>query len=122
MAEIAPLRGPRIVLAAYDLALDLYPAIRSFPKSQQFVIGARIQDAALAVLAGLTAANAAGDKRRKLLAVNEEVDKLRLLVRLAFDLKFLGMKRYAALSERIDEVGRMLGGWMKWTDKPEAGR
>lgn len=33
--------------------------------------------------------------------------------------KFLGMKRYAALSERIDEVGRMLGGPSR---KASAGR
>ena len=115
--EIAPLEGPRIVLAAYDLMLEIYPAIRSFPKSQQFMLGQRIQGTTLDILTGLVAANHVRNKEPGLAQVSAEIEKLRLLVRLAFDLEFIGIKRYARLGERIDELGRMLGGWMKWSRK-----
>ena len=113
----APLKGPKIVLAAYDLALELIPAVRSFPRSQQFMLGQRIQETVLDVLTGLVAANTARRKEEPLVAVDADVEKLRLLGRLAFDLKFIGVKRYGMLAERIDELGRMLGGWMKWSRK-----
>jgi hypothetical protein len=111
---IATPEGPRIVLAAYDLALELYPAVRGFPKSQQYLLGRRLEEAALDVLCGLIAANKTRRKQARLRAVDAELEKLRLLVRLSCDLRFLGPKRYARLAERIDEVGRMLGGWLKW--------
>lgn len=117
--EVEPLRGPKIVLAAYALVLELYPAVRSFPKSQQFMLGRRIEDAGLDVLTGLIAANKLRIKKGKLLAVDVEVEKLRLLVRLAFDLRFIAMNKYAQLAGKIDEVGRMLGGWMKWAESGE---
>lgn len=118
--EPEPLKGPRIVLAAYDLVLDLYPSVRSFPKSQQYMLGRRIEDAALEILLELVAANAARDKRRRLPAADREVEKLRFLVRLAYDLKFISLKRYGRLAGRVDEIGRMLGGWMKWTAARDA--
>ncbi len=103
-----PIKGPRIVLAAYDLVLELYPTVRSFPKSQQYLLGRRIEEVALEVLLGLVAANTARDKRPHLLIVDREVEKLRFLIRLASDLKFIALARYGLLAERIDESGRML--------------
>jgi len=120
-----PVRGPKIVLAAYALMLELYPTVRSFPKSQQFMIGRRIEDAGLELLTGLVAANKSGRKKPRLASVDMELEKLRLLVRLSFDLRFINIRKYELLSEKVDELGRMLGGWMKWSDEqkchPRAG-
>jgi len=117
--EPEPIKGPRIVLAAYDLVLDLYPSVKSFPKSQQYMLGRRIEDAGLEVLVNLVAANTARDKREHLPAVDLQLEKLRFLIRLAFDLKFVGPKKYGHLARRVDEIGRMLGGWRKWSAKAE---
>lgn len=108
-----PLKGPRIVVAAYDLVLELYPTVRSFPKSQQYLLGRRIEETALEILLGLVAANTVRNKLSRLPDVDQEVEKLRFLVRLSADLKFISARRYAALAERVDEIGRMLGGWIK---------
>ena len=40
-----------------------------------------------------------------------KVDALKLLLMILWETKSLETKKYAALSERMDEVGRMLGGW-----------
>jgi len=40
---------------------------------------------------------------------------LRALVRLAYDLQALDQRKYLALQERLQELGKMLGGWMKST-------
>jgi hypothetical protein len=123
---LPPLRGPKAVLAAYDLLLTLHPAIRSFPKSQQFVLGGRMQETALDLVTGLAAANVAARKREKLVEADAHLEKLRLLVRLSYDLKFVGGKMYEDLAGRVDEIGRMIGGWTKWTrgagGRDEAGR
>lgn len=42
-----------------------------------------------------------------------KLDVLKLFLRLAWEIKALDNKKYIALSEKLDEIGRMLGGWNK---------
>ena len=46
-------------------------------------------------------------------AANLGVEKLRRLFRLAFNLKCLDERRYEYAAERLDEIGRLIGGWRK---------
>ncbi|HEY4520688.1 MAG TPA: four helix bundle protein [Candidatus Paceibacterota bacterium] len=52
---------------------------------------------------------------------SEELDLLKLLLRVAWEIKALDNKKYIALSEKLNEVGKMLGGWIK-TTPPISGR
>lgn len=108
--------GPAIFAEVYELILALYQAVRGFPKSQQFVLGQRMEYTAVAILAGVVEANMAVDKLPHLKAVSVELEKLRVFTRLAKDLQFLSFKKYEAFAERIDSIGRMLGGWIKWAE------
>jgi hypothetical protein len=40
-----------------------------------------------------------------------KTDTLKLLLLILWETKSLETKKYATLSEKLDEVGRMLGGW-----------
>jgi len=52
-------------------------------------------------------------RREKVLLVSSSVDMLRVFIRLASDTKIIDKKLYLSLQEQIDEIGRMLGGWLK---------
>ena len=41
---------------------------------------------------------------------------MKLFCRLAFDLKAMQEKYYIETEERLSEIGKMLGGWIKYTD------
>lgn len=106
-------RNLAIVEKTYDLILWLYPVVNKFPKSQRFVLGQHIENTLLRVLENIIAANQARDKLPYLKRTSVELDKLRFLVRLAKDLKFTSIKKYAFAAEHMNEIGRMLGGWMR---------
>jgi len=40
-----------------------------------------------------------------------KIDTLKLLLMVLWETKSLDTKKYAALSQKMDEVGKMLGGW-----------
>lgn len=40
-------------------------------------------------------------------------DLLKFLLRIAWEVKDMDVKKYTALSEPLDDVGRMLAGWMR---------
>lgn len=52
-------------------------------------------------------------RRERVLLVSSSVDMLRVFTRLASDTKIIDKKLYLSLQEQIDEIGRMLGGWLK---------
>jgi len=80
--------------------LWLHPAVNKFPKSQRFVLGQRIENCLLDILEDVIRLIAQNFENRTLLEeLNIRVDKLRILVRMAKDLKFINVKRYEFLQK-----------------------
>ena len=104
--------GPALE-AMYRLLLWLVPTIEAFPRSQKFMLGDRIQSIALAVLEALIDATYSRSRDRQLSEANLGLEKLRVLFRLAKDLHHIDLRRYEHAARTLDEVGRMVGGWIK---------
>ncbi len=99
----------------YDLTLWLYPIINRIPKSHRLVLGRHLEELAISLLLLVIKANKArGQSRLSLqLQVSDELDCLRILIRLTKDLRFMSVKQYTTGAEKINEIGRMLNAWMK---------
>ncbi|MFN0315378.1 MAG: diversity-generating retroelement protein Avd [Burkholderiales bacterium] len=122
MAEASKKRAPRAEGArrygpalekAYQFMLWLIPAVEKFPRGQRFLLGDRIQTTALDALEGLIEATYSREVGAILTRVNLMLEKLRFLFRLAKDLRYLDLKRYEFVARAVDEIGRLVGGWMK---------
>ena len=106
-------RGGPALEKAYQFVLWLVPALDKFPRSQRFLLGDRIETTALAVLEGLIEATYSKQVDTILRGVNLALEKLRFLFRLSKDLRYLDLKRYEFVAREIDEIGRLVGGWLK---------
>ena len=104
--------GPALE-AMYQFVRWLIPTVERFPRRQKFLLGDRIQSTALAGLERLVEATFTRSRSRLLDRVNVDLDKLRLLLRLAKELGYLDARRYEHAARRIDEVGRLVGGWRR---------
>jgi four helix bundle protein len=107
--------GPALE-AAYRFILWLVPTVEKFPRSQKFLLGDRIQGAALDVLERLIEATYTKERARLLASANLGIEKLRFLFRLATDLRYLDQRRYEHAARSLDEIGRLIGGWRKAHD------
>ncbi len=104
--------GPALE-AMYQFLLWLIPTVEKFPRSQKFLLGDRLQVQAMAVLDQLIAATYSKERVQLLQAANLGLEKLRFGIRLAKDLRHLDFQRYEFAARAIDEIGRMIGGWIK---------
>ncbi len=104
--------GPALE-AMYQFLLWLIPTIDKFPRSQKFVLGDRIESAALDVLDALIAATYTRGRDTMLANANLGLERLRLFMRLSQELRLIDMRRYEHASRGLDEVGRLVGGWIK---------
>ncbi len=91
------------------------PVVNNFHRPQRFLLGSRIENQALDLLDLLleTYYGPKHSKKSKLYAANLSIEKLRHLLRLAYELKYLNPKKLDQLMELLLEIGRMIGGWLK---------
>lgn len=99
----------------YDLSLWLYPIINRMPKTHRPVLGKKIEKLGLLLLMEIVKANRLRGESRFLIQQNisENLDLLRILIRLTKDLRFMSIKQYACTAEKINEIAKMLQSWMK---------
>jgi hypothetical protein len=102
-----------VVERMYDLLLWLLPKVEKFPRSFRFSVGDRAVAVGLDLLLVLVEAAYSAEKVQLLEAASQRANRLRYLLRLAKDLRLLPVDSYGFAAERLDEVGRMIGGWQK---------
>src|SRR3989338_10285395 len=104
------------LIAAYKLWNDFLPHIT---KSSKYTLGAKIDVCFLSTLEFLFIASYLS-KSAKVTFLQKAIAKLDLLkffLQILWEIKGLDTKKYIALSEHLNEVGKMLGGWYKQTQK-----
>ena len=97
----------------YEFSLWIFPRVNKFPKSQRFVLGQQIENITLEILEGVIEANQGVSKKSQLKEISLKLDVLRILMRLSKDLKFINIRQYLFASNMLNEIGKMLGGWIK---------
>ena len=98
----------------YDLLLWMIPQLEKFPKSQRYLLGDRIETLLLDIMDVIIHAVYTKNKTTYLKEANLKIEKLRYLIRLAKDLKYLNIKRYEYVSRCLNEIGSEIGGWIKY--------
>jgi len=102
-----------ILVKIHDLAKYAYPALAQFPKSEKLSLAADVKRSIDRMMERAIEASKRYYKKTTLQDMDVEVMKMRHYLRLSHELGFLPQKKYELMSERVVEVGRMLGGWIK---------
>jgi hypothetical protein len=93
----------------------LTSALTKFPKEQRFRLAARIEASLYSFHDHILRAARAGQRRSRLMEADLELEKLRVYLRLAQDTRCLSFKQYEHAARMVNEVGKLLGGWLKTT-------
>ena len=83
------------------------------PKGARYVIGARIENKFLDLLEISYEAYFSPKeiKRKKVIECILILDKLKFIVLISWEAKFISNKQYEEISMKLEEIGKMLGGW-----------
>jgi len=95
----------------YSFLFWLWPTITRFPKSEKYVLGEKLKQTTLELLKNIIAFNnTTSNKKSYLDNMNIELETLRVLIRLAKDIKIIDFKKYEVASRQLDDIGKLLGG------------
>lgn len=90
-----------------------YSFLTLVPKTHRYSLGQKIDTLFIEALEAITVATflLPEEKLPYVKHAIRKMDTLKVLLVLLWELKSLDNKKYLALSIKLDEVGRMLGGW-----------
>jgi four helix bundle protein len=99
----------------YECTLWLYPIVNRIPQSHRLVLGRAIEERAISMVVAVVEANKKRGEERLVFqqSVSDDLDVVRILLRLAKDLRFVSVGQYSAGVDKINEIGRMLSAWME---------
>lgn len=103
-----------ILKKSYELYKVFHDYRKIIPKSERFTVYERSENLIVDTIelfleAGYTRSN----KVVTLEKASVKLNTLRFFIRLMKETKSLDVKKYTILQEMVDEIGRMLGGWIR---------
>ena len=106
-----------IVTKTNFLLDEIYDAIQQYPKSEKYLLGADTKQAGLTFYRLIVTAVKKYYKKTTLRDADVELLELKNFIRMGHSRRYMNTRRYERLSRAIEEVGRMLGGWIQSMEK-----
>src|ERR1700730_10296686 len=102
-----------VITKTYDLNLWSCNHTGKFPRNHRFVLGERIERNLYDLLEILIRAKYNKPRLLMLEQANLMLEILRFQMRLANDLQCLKVESYGFAAKAIDEISKLVGGWLK---------
>lgn len=90
--------------------------LKQFPKHEKYLLAAKIRQMGYDLLELAVAANKKYIKKTTFTEFDVKHEVIRQMINLAFELQYIDAKKHRVSQLMVDEVGRMLGAWIKSTD------
>jgi four helix bundle protein len=100
-----------------DMAKYVYIVLKSFPRSEKYTLAADIRQALWGAGRLLERASVIPGKIEKLRLLEQAdmtITELKFLFRMGMEMEFVPLNKYQNFCGMVTEVGRMLGGWLKF--------
>lgn len=109
------------LVSAYKFWLEIR---NNIPKKLRYTLGDRIDICFLDVIELLHTASYLSKELKLpyLEKAGNKLDMLKFFLQIAWEVKAVDSKKYISLSEYLNEVGRMVGGWSKGLQKKNPAR
>ena len=107
--------------ASYDLVLAIFNLAKNFKKEFKYTIGESVKNETIAVITNIYRANCTTEKAEYLRTARENIEVIRLYVRLLHDLHQISVQQLVAVNGRIENVSKQLTGWQKFQEKQKQG-
>ena len=102
-----------VITKTNDFIVWFLPKIEKFPRNYKFLLGDRLVEIQLNLLERLIEAYYTKDKRSSLRAANVAIEKLRHMLRLCVEMRFLSVAQLEFATRALQDIGSMVGGWLR---------
>lgn len=97
----------------YDLILLLFSSGRHMQRDYRFTLGESMNKELIALMSNIYRANCRVEKKELIAQARENLEIVRLMLRLSMELKQVPLKTFATASEKIENISKQLTAWEK---------
>lgn len=106
-----------LIYQKYTDVIDYgYNLLVKYPKIEKYALSTSIRNSMFETLRLILYANKIADKYIRIKILNKidaELAMQGFYVRFSYNKKYISSKNYLEWSKRLDEIGKILGGWIK---------
>jgi|DewCreStandDraft_4_1066084.scaffolds.fasta_scaffold02360_9 hypothetical protein len=106
-----------IYKASYDMVLVIFQLVKNFNKEYKYTIGESIKNETIKLITNIYRANCSRNKIEYLNTARENLEVIRLYIRLTKNLHQISVKQLAYVSLHIENISKQLAGWYKSQNK-----
>jgi len=99
---------------SYDLNLEIYRTTHNFPREYKYSLGQKLKEISNELLDWIVVTNSQKDKIPYFSKMKMQIERLRIQIRVAYDLKIIKSQRLEFLNRIIEEISMQVGGWENW--------
>jgi len=96
---------------SYDFLLDIFTFTKNFDRDYKYTIGEDLKKETTQMITNIYRANSSQSKFALLQSARENLEVVRLYLRLIKDLKQINLDRFVSLNEKIESVSKQLSAW-----------
>jgi len=104
--------------ASYDFLLSIFVLTKNFNRDFKYTIGENLKKETLEMIANIYRANSIFNKSDYIKSARENLEIIRLYLRLIKDLKQINTEKFIDLNQKIESVSKQLSAWQKVYNKP----
>lgn len=99
--------------ATYDLLLGIFRFTKDFGKEYKYTVGESLKKETIDLLTLIYRANTRYKKEEVLQMAREQIEVIRLLIRVMKDMKQISLKEFVKVNQSVENVSKQLTGWQK---------
>ena len=99
--------------ATYDLLLSIFQFTRDFNREYKYTVGESLKKETIELLTLIYRANSKYQKAEILQTAREQIEVIRLLIRLMKDMKQISLGKFVKINVVVVNVSKQLTGWQK---------
>ena len=99
--------------ATYDLLLAIFQFTKEFSKEYKYTVGESLKKETIELLTLIYRANSRHQKFDVLQMAREQIEIIRLLIRVMKDMQQISLKKFVTINKVVENVSKQLNGWQK---------
>lgn len=117
MYKTKPTESNLLIYQKYTDVIEYgYNLLKKYPKSEKYGLSSEIRKSMFQTIRLILYANKMSNKYNKLDIINKidaEIASQKFFVRFSYKNRYISNNNYYEWSKRLDEIGKILGGWIK---------
>lgn len=93
--------------------LAIFQFTKEFGKEYKYTVGESLKKETIELLTLTYLANTRHDKEEVLKTAREQIEVIRLLIRVMKDMKQISLDKFVKINESVEQVSKQLTGWQK---------